>query len=387
MVNGWGHPLMNLFDTGFYRVILDEAQEIRNPSSKRYKGVMQISKVSLYRVALTGTPFMNNPADIYSLLSFVGLQPWNDSDNFRTYITNPIRDRKRAGLAKLRAALTYVALRRTKNAVKDLSLPRKTVELVPVQFPKGYHKDVHDFWFKRAKEAFENAEEDESAASAQDKFAMQIKLRQSCASGSLVVPEEMKNPRFALSPKIFALMNVIHRLEVGEKVVVFSQWNSFLDLIADYLKNENHKFARIDGSKDRAARTDAVQALDDDPNVRIMLCSLRAAGQGLNLLGANVVCMMDPWWNDATEMQAVDRCHRLGQTRQVRVYRFVMKDSIEERMVTNIQEAKAKLGKGALAHLTAEELKMAKIVTLKDLFGINATKGVNEVDDEDVEWE
>ena len=155
MVNGWGHPLMNLFDTGFYRVILDEAQEIRNPSSKRYKGVMQISKVSLYRVALTGTPFMNNPADIYSLLSFVGLQPWNDSDNFRTYITNPIRDRKRAGLTKLRAALTYVALRRTKNAVKDLSLPPKTVALVPVKFPKGDHKKVHDFWFKKAKEAFE----------------------------------------------------------------------------------------------------------------------------------------------------------------------------------------------------------------------------------------
>lgn len=86
-------------------------------------------------------------------------------------------------------------------------------------------------------------------------------------------------------------------------------------------------------------------------------------------------------------MQAVDRCHRVGQTRSVRVYRLVMKDSIEERMVTNIQEAKSKLGKGAMAHLTAEELKMAKIVTLKDLFGIGAANGVNELDDEPADWD
>merc|ERR1711862_633370 len=97
---------------------------------------------------------------------------------------------------------------------------------------------------------------------------------------------------------------------------------------------------------------------------------------------------MDSWWNSATEAQAVDRCHRLGQERPVRVYRFVMKNSIEEKMVYHIQEAKAKLGKGAMAHLTAEELKVAKVMTLKDFFGVTDVNDVDEVDDDDDrEWE
>jgi SNF2 family DNA or RNA helicase len=153
------------------------------------------------------------------------------------------------------------------------------------------------------------------------------------------------------------------------------------------MRNEGHKFVRVDGSTPREARTKAIEALNDDPSIRFIICSLKAAGCGINFTRANVVFMMDPWWNDATEMQAVDRCHRVGQTRPVRVYRMVMKDSIEEQMVTNIQQAKATLGKGAMAHLTADELKMAKIVTLKDLFGIGAANGINELDDEPADWE
>lgn len=384
--NGWGHPLWNLADVAFYRVILDEAQEIRNPSAKKFKGVMQIvSNGSPYRVALTGTPLINNPTDIYSLLAFVGLQPWDDERDFRTYITNAIRERRKVGLTKLRAALTYVAFRRTKNAVKDLTLPPKKVDLVRVDFPEGDHKQVHDYWFAKTKEAFENAEDDSMDSSPQNKLTMQMKLRQSCASGALVVPEGLENPS-SLAPKIFALLKGIDLMAKDEKGVIFSQWNSFLDLAENEMTKEGHKFVRIDGSTPLDARSSAIEALNDDPSIRFILCGLKAGGCGINLTRANVVFMMDPWWNDATEMQAVDRCHRVGQTRPVRVYRMVMKGSIEERMVTNIQEAKAKLGKGAMAHLTAEELKMAKIVTLKDLFGIGAAH-INELDDEPTEWE
>jgi SNF2 family DNA or RNA helicase len=224
-VNGWGQPLLNLFDVGFHRVILDEAQEIRNPSSKKFKGVMQISKNSGYRLALTGTPFVNNPTDIYSLLSFVGLEPWDNQWAFRIYISNAIRDRKRTGLKKLRAALTYVAFRRTKNAVKDLTLIQKNVELCRVPFPEGPHKQIYDYWFAKTKEAFQDAERDEAVddSPAQNKFGMQIKLRQSCASGALVVPEGTDNPPFPLAPKIFALLNEVDKMAKDEKGVIFSQ--------------------------------------------------------------------------------------------------------------------------------------------------------------------
>ena len=174
-------------------------------------------------------------------------------------------------------------------------------------------------------------------------------------------------------------------MKPDEKGIVFSQFNGFLDIAQRELMSKNHKVVRLDGSMNIEARVEAIKALQEDPEVRFILCSLKAGGFGINLTRANVVFLMDPWWNSSTEAQAVDRCHRLGQERPVRVYRFVIKDSIEEKMVYRIQEAKAKLGKGAMARLTAEELKVAKIMTLKDLFGVT---DIDDMDDgDDLEWE
>jgi len=393
--NGWGHPLLNLYDASFYRIILDEAQEIRNPRAKKSKGAIDIAKKSRYRVAMTGTPLINSPADVQALLCFVGLSPWEDTSVFNRFIANPIKNRKRAGLKKLRLAFTFVCLRRNKDVLKGLSLVPKHIELVRVSFPeRSYHKKVHEYWLAKTIEAYRMSEVDKTRDAAQKKFAMQLKLRQSCASGALVEPEEMQvESEFpVMAPKTHALRQGIKKMESDEKAIVFSQFISFLDIIERDLTDEGHSCVRIDGSMNLEARFTAMQALEDDPHVRFILCSLKAGGCGINLTRANVVFMMDPWWNDATEMQAVDRCHRLGQTREVRVYRFVMKNSIEEKMVTSIQEAKAKLGKGAMAHLTAEELKMAKIMTLKDFFGITEATAADEIDkddddDDDLEWE
>lgn len=206
-VNGWGYGLLNLFDTAFNRVILDEAQVVRNPSSKKYKGTMHIAKFSrYYRVALTGIPLVSEPTVIYSLLAFVEVEPWDDASAFRTYITNPIRDRKKKGLTTLCAALTYVAFRRTKSAVKDLMLPLKTVELVRIAFPEEEHKKLHDHFFDKTMGAFDQTEKEPSTDSANKKFEMQMKLRQSCASGAMVVPEGMEHLTFGPAPKIFALV-------------------------------------------------------------------------------------------------------------------------------------------------------------------------------------
>jgi SNF2 family DNA or RNA helicase len=152
------------------------------------------------------------------------------------------------------------------------------------------------------------------------------------------------------------------------------QWTSFLDLIQEKLEQSGISFARIDGSMSRQARDEAMAKFETEgtesaEEPRILLCSLKATCVGINLVRGNHVFIMDPFWNDATEQQAMDRVHRHGQTRPVRVVRFVMKNSLEERMV-KIQDAKKALGKASLEKLDKIEKDKARITALRDLFQV-----------------
>lgn len=150
---------------------------------------------------------------------------------------------------------------------------------------------IYDFWFEKAKNAFQAAELEPSLDVARTKFTMQLRLRQSCASGALAVPEEASSGGISVNapaPKIRALLMDIDAMKEGEKGVIFSQWNSFLDIAATELTKEGHNFVRIDGSASQEARTKAMKALNEDPSIRFILCSLRAAGCGINLTRANV---------------------------------------------------------------------------------------------------
>jgi superfamily II DNA/RNA helicase len=183
-----------------------------------------------------------------------------------------------------------------------------------------------------------------------------------------------------------------------EKGVIFSQFTMFLNRIEKELSAKGHSFTRIDGSMNTASRIKAIEEFSKEDvadSPRFILCSLRAAGTGINLTRGNVAFMLDPWWNQAVSAQvrpeysrsvliywssnhlisfaslsqAMDRIHRLGQTRKVRVYSFVMKDSIEERMVA-LTKAKAALGKGSMETLSPKEERRAKLTAMKDLFEI-----------------
>ena len=221
---------------------------------------------------------MNKPDDIHSLLAFIGLQPLADAGTFQFFITNPIKDKKRAGLTRLRAALAYVALRRTKNVVPNLNMPEKTVQVCKIPFPDGEHKDVHDVLYLAAQAAFEASingsgkeyTENEGGVSAnaqQAMFSLLTRVRQSCASGALVssshynaandvmgsMKDEQGNVRKMTakdgnrmidhlqnaksdnderltlegnSPKIEALLDAIAAMENDSKGVIFSQWTA-----------------------------------------------------------------------------------------------------------------------------------------------------------------
>ena len=345
-----GNVLAGIHDISFHRVCLDEAQQIRNPKSNGFKAVMALE--GTHKLALTGTPFVNNPEDIYSLFCFIGLDPLSDKDCYKYQVTNPIKERRRYGLFRLRAALAYSALRRTKNVV-DLEMVEKTVHISTIDFPEGGHKEIHDCLYFAARVAFDasingvgkdytESEHGISALVAQSSFEMLLRVRQSCGSGMLVPYARYHRARTAMedlrdengdikkltakegnkmidfllqakseggetaseedypddlgvSPKVQALLDEIENMKSDEKGVIFSQWTKMLDLIQKPLQSAGYSFVRIDGTMSSDQRTESLQKLAQDDNVRFMLCSLRTAGVGLNLTRANVVFMMDPW--------------------------------------------------------------------------------------------
>jgi SNF2 family DNA or RNA helicase len=167
-----------------------------------------------------------------------------------------------------------------------------------------------------------------------------------------------------------------------------------LDIIQTELNEAGHSSTRIDGTMTREARAEAMAKFDTKgtksaETPRFILCSLKASGVGINLTRANHVFLMDPYWHVAAEDQAMDRVHRIGQTRPVKVVRFVMKDSIEERFL-KVQSAKAALGKGSMEKLGKDEQSKAKLTAMKDLFEMEETDEMNWddsfiVDDDDSE--
>jgi SWI/SNF-related matrix-associated actin-dependent regulator of chromatin subfamily A3 len=170
------------------------------------------------------------------------------------------------------------------------------------------------------------------------------------------------------SPKLLALEAAIKEMSNGERGVIFSQFTTFLDLVGPHLEKLGYTYARIDGKKTGKQRAQALTLFATADGPDFMLCSLHAAGTGITLTAANHCFMMDTWWNVSVELQAQDRIHRIGQTRPVRVVRFVMKDSIEERMIA-LQESKAAMSKGAMQKLSSAELRKTRIRDLKSLFG------------------
>ena len=179
-----------------------------------------------------------------------------------------------------------------------------------------------------------------------------------------------KAHNFKSSVKLNALIESLQELRKVDrkfKAVVFSQFTGFLDLAGDILKSNQFKFLRLDGSTSQKQREDVLKELNEIEDNVILLISLKAGGVGLNLTSANHVYLMDVWWNEAIENQAIDRVHRIGQERDVNVIRFCVKDTIEDR-VLQIQQRKSVLVDNALGGKSTEHNRKERIENLKLMF-------------------
>jgi SNF2 family DNA or RNA helicase len=314
--------------------VLDESQAIKNPTSKVTKAANLLTAKN--RIALSGTPMQNNTFDIYSQLNFLNPGMLGTKEFFKENFAMPI-DKFQIPEAKehLRKLIFPFLLRRTKEQVaKDL--PDKTEITIYCEMEAPQRK-IYDA-YKNLYRAKLLGSIDEQGIEKSQLAILQglMKLRQICDSPAILKGEEVQYQNHSI--KLQELVRELQENIGDHKVLIFSQFLGMLGLIREEMKKNNIEFEYFDGSYTSKQREAAIQNFQNNTNCRVFLISLKAGGMGLNLTAADYVYIMDPWWNPAVEQQAIDRTHRIGQTKNIFAYRYICKDSVEEK----IAELKAK---------------------------------------------
>lgn len=318
----------------FHYIILDESQVIKNPGSMLYRTVTRLK--SEFKLVLTGTPVENSLTDLWTQLNFVNPGLLGDLAFFRREFAKPIEkmgdDEKEL---KLRKIIQPFILRRTKEKVAR-DLPPVTEQTVFCDMTDEQFK-VYD----EEKSSVRNSILKSIASTGLEKSAIVVlqglmKLRQ------LSNHPVMANEEYAFGSGKFetVLQDMESVIAEGHKILVFSSFVKHLNLYAEELRKKRIRFAMLTGASTK--REKIVNSFQLDPENKIFLISLKAGGVGLNLTAADYVFILDPWWNPASEMQALNRAHRIGQDKSVFVYRYITSDSIEEKIV-RLQEKKSKL--------------------------------------------
>jgi hypothetical protein len=330
-------------------VILDEGQYIKNPSSHTARVARSLR--ARHRLVLSGTPIENRLLDLWSLMTFVmpGLLG-NRAQFAKLYDAKDDPFARRRLSARVRPFL----LRRTKSQVaKDL--PDRIEEDLFCEI-EGEQKTLYHAELKRAQQLLLGLTTQKELAEQQFNFLTSLlRLRQICCHPRLLDPHSQ-----AASAKTEALLEQLGPLmEEGQKVLVFSQFVTLLDLLRPELEHRGWPVFYLSGQTEN--RGELVRQFQTAEGPAVFLISLKAGGFGLNLTAASYVVLFDPWWNPAVENQAIDRTHRIGQASKVIAYRLLIKDSIEEK-IRLLQKKKS-----ALAEEILGEERFAQSLTLEDL--------------------
>jgi len=356
-----------LIEFEYEYVILDEAQAIKNPMSQSAKAARTLPARN--RIALTGTPVENHMGDLWSIFEFLNPGMLGTGARFTELIKGGLSDVRSVDAAEqVGKAIRPFILRRTKQQVLT-DLPEKTEQTIYCEMEPEQQK-VYD----QLKEYYRNTLLNQGTASGGNGdggsagpgkasggtmmvLEALLRLRQAACHPALIDPEREDLP----SAKLDTLMEQLEELiDEGHKTLVFSQFTSMLALTRKRLDEKGIRYAYLDGqTRDRRSEVDRFQ---NDPDLPVFLISLKAGGLGLNLTSAEYVFILDPWWNPAVEQQAIDRTHRIGQTRHVFAYRMICKDTVEQR-IAELQQGKQKLAdaiiggeQGLLSSLTRDEL-------------------------------
>ncbi|PWZ01262.1 P-loop containing nucleoside triphosphate hydrolase protein [Testicularia cyperi] len=458
-----------LFDFDWLRIVLDEAQNIKNRKAKCSLACFRLSQRSVSRWCLTGTPIQNDAYEMHSLVHFLRIPPFDDYEHFKDKIGEPLKstnqNRVNWGMKRLCFLLQTIMLRRTKDAktaegAPILTLPGRTIELIELEFDSPQEREFYEGLESRLKNTMQEEADRHMQKGTKASFIqtliLLLRLRQACSHPSLVlksvredagaitagssatksgptaatskmkksaaddsddefvdaesgnamdddddglaamlssmsvgtrrceqchtvlppppttsledskpgVPsnlcEACSNASVRQDPRLFSadtsstktrkmleLLSKIRRDDPTEKTIVFSQFTTFLDVVERHLQAHSFRYVRYDGRMRPQEREAALDRIRSDAATTVILISFKAGSTGLNLTCCSRVILMDLWWNPQIEEQAFDRAHRLGQTRDVVIYKLSIKDTVEERIL-HLQGRKRELAKAAL---------------------------------------
>jgi len=317
-------------DVDFRFMILDEAQFIKNHTTLKAQSVKKIN--SEIRFILTGTPIENTVVDLWSLFDFIMPNYLYNYNNFKKMFEKEITSNQNKDIIKeLVKKITPFILRRTKQEVLT-DLPEK-VEIIQYAEMIDEQRKVYEAQLLKTKQLIKNAKNKIEVLSSL------TRLRQICVDPGLFI--ENYNGR---SAKVDLVTDIIKKyIEEGHKIILFSQFTSAFNRLEEVFKNEGIKYFVLTGKTDAIDRVEMAKVFNiPESEEKVFLVSLKAGGTGLNLVGADIVIHLDPWWNISAENQATDRAHRIGQKNVVHVIKLVCENSIEQKVI-ELQEIKKQI--------------------------------------------
>jgi SNF2 family DNA or RNA helicase len=341
------------------RWIIDEAHKLRNKNSIIYKALHTYAPMVQDKVFLTGTPLCNSSNDIISLLCLSNIPHYNEEEMWKN-TENATR------LSMLRKIIPSILLRKTKDET--------ILDVLPGISEETHYLKITDSDQKYAYNSFINDDEI---------LRRILRMRQSLNSHTQLMGELNNSSQPQIPVKIQKVLEILHKIPSDEKIIIFSHFTQLLHQIYDILSAASYDVLLYHGSLNRATRTKIITDFKTRTESRVLLINLRAGGVGLNLVEANNVILMEPYWNDAEQLQAINRVYRIGQKRAVKVHKLVIKNSIEAWLQT-LQKSKSNISKFLIDknEIDANELiSQRKIV--KELFKVLKNVSIPETIEEE----
>lgn len=323
-------------DYEFKYIIADEAQYIKNNNTQNAKTIKEIKAETRY--ALTGTPIENSLSELWSIFDFIMPGYLFGYHKFKELYEMPIvRDEDAMAMKKLKMLIEPFILRRIKTEVLT-ELPDKTISILNNEMQEEQQRIYLSYLQNAKNQAMEEVNINGFEKSQIKILALLMRLRQICCHPGLFL-EDYKGESSKLVQCIEVIKDVV---DSGHKILLFSSYTAMFPMIEKELKKENIEYCKLTGQTKVGERIKLVDEFNENENLKVFLISLKAGGTGLNLIGADMVIHYDPWWNLSAENQATDRTYRIGQKKNVQVYKLITKNSIEEK-IYELQEKKAKL--------------------------------------------
>jgi superfamily II DNA or RNA helicase len=341
----------------FHYVILDESQAIKNPASMTTQSVMRLE--ARHRLILTGTPLENSAMDLWSQMTFVNPGLLGTKAFFQKTYLNPIEKAGDEDATKaLYAAIKPFILRRHKSQVAKF-LPEKT-ESIHLSVMTDEQAEVYEKTKSKFRNLILKHIDSEGLSKSQIVLLQGLSQLRQIANHPKMVEREY-------SEDSGKFRDVFHKMETAlsenHKILVFSSFVKHLDLFKEKFDRLHIPYAYLDGST--VKRSEEVQLFQENPDVKVFFISIKAGGVGLNLTAADYVFILDPWWNPAVEAQAIDRAHRIGQDKSVFIYKFITKNTVEEKILL-LQNKKKALAN----ELIATEEGFVKSLTREDVLAL-----------------